>query len=1013
MWKNARQNDSKTPTPSSELSTCADVTLTSFAQLTALHTGMGRSFISLFDVNYQYIVAEASPSTPLSPSLPSNRCPEPLWLCGVGIPRIFGACEATLLCEEPNPREETITAASAELPLTMSGDLTVDNRFCFKLYCQPGSQARFYAAVPIQTRRGVNIGVICVMDETPNKHWKDSYTARLRELSRAVMNHLETMRLGQLHRRNERMNRGLGSFVEGETTISGWQLSPNAEAYMVNQNYEGALNARQQSLQSAEEVSESNQTTPSASPGPSPSVDGLPPRSPHGTPVAKQPPPQFTTASATRQTGTDSPVESYSPLETDPTPDARCKDLVFSRAANIVRESLEIEGCVFYRPKMSPFASRRWEYEETRPTDKVSASHSTSSSSGEEGTSPSSLETLSCQLLGFSTSEQSSIDGGLLSVPGVSLSNSFLSKLLSRYPKGTIFNFTADGELMSSDSSDEEVSLSASDASPNAKGASTVAVTGTGERKETIGTALSRTHLSRRSPRSREHEGMTLREAFPGARSVAFAPVWNSRKESWFAGCFAYTKLPDRMFTIQGELSYMRAFVIITAAEVHRLDTEFADQAKADALGSLSHELRSPLHGILLSAELLTDTNLEVYQGNLAHTIETCSRTLLDTIDHLLDFSQVNNFSSKGRAGMDGASTQGQNGRGSMHFGKKDLFSYVNIDGVAEEVVESVFAGFNFQHAALKQVSKGIGLARHSDVAAYQRLDSARALEQLGVGSGVGGVSCDFGSVMIFLSIDPHCEWMFYAHVGAVRRIIMNLFGNALKYTKTGTITVSLSQDIALVRRRRKEPVVKIVVHDTGKGMSKTFLETGLFKPFSQEDSIAPGTGLGLSLVKKITAQLNGRISIESQVGVGTTASVYLPLHRPQPGPDIDLVAMRSDEDQEFEELVRDIKGLRVRIVNSGWPTGEHAPSASSGSLDVICREWLQMEVVSDSAAQQAVPDIIIWSHGDLPNYSDNDEELGRHPNVVVCPNALVAYQRTMEIGSSHGSKLLDFISQP
>ncbi len=66
-------------------------------------------------------------------------------------------------------------------------------------------------------------------------------------------------------------------------------------------------------------------------------------------------------------------------------------------------------------------------------------------------------------------------------------------------------------------------------------------------------------------------------------------------------------------------------------AEWARIDTEIADQKKSDFTGSISHELRSPLHGILASAEFLAETSAGWSKG-LVETIDSCGRTLLDTI---------------------------------------------------------------------------------------------------------------------------------------------------------------------------------------------------------------------------------------------------------------------------------------------------------------------------------------------------------------------------------------------
>ncbi|VUC28691.1 unnamed protein product [Clonostachys rosea] len=949
----SRPNDDPTkPIPSRELSTCSDTILTALCQLGAWQTGTSRAFLSLFSAQHQHIVAEAMLSLPLQPSLHSDDCPAPLWLCGTAIPRPSGVCEETVTADDPD---------RANFPLTLCDNLTTDPRFSDKPCYNFGGEAKFYAAVPVRTRRGINIGVYCVVDETPGRPWNDKYTAHLQHASRNIMEHLESQLLKSVHRRNERMNRGLGSFVEGETTLSGWRFSPNSAAYANQDNLEGALNARQQSL-------------------------------------GFLPVPQSSMSAGEASMSEMDEKGSYFATEPALAPKHDDKANVYSRAANIIRESIEVEGCVFFRPKLA-FHSQQ---DPKSGTQVNTWGYTSSSASGGEASHGS--EARPCHVLGFSNTELSSIDSAIHTSSGQSMTEDFLASLLRRYPQGTTFKFNAEGELLSSDSSgDEKIPFLLAPSSPFSRTKTTEDLKATSLPSLAL---AEQQHATSRAKRSRSQEGKALREAFPHARSVLFSPVWDSRKDGWYAAAFAYTHKEGRSFSVTGELSYMRAFSTVVASEIQKLNTISADQAKADALGSLSHELRSPLHGVLLSAELMRDTDMDVYQGNLAHTIETCSRTLLDTIDHLLDYSQINDFSNPGKkSGSPLLSATSRGGQG--QFGKKSLFSYIRLDGVIEEVVESVFAGFNFQYQSLKQVSQATVA---SDVAAHQRLDSAQASEQLeGHGRGVAE-HLEFGNVSVLLSIDSTCQWEYHVHVGAIRRIIMNLFGNALKYTETGTIVVSLGQETVWLRRRRRH-VVKIAVRDTGRGMSADFLQTGIFKPFSQEDSMSPGTGLGLSLVKNITTQLHGRISIDSHVGVGTTVSVVLPL-KPAEMPD-DIHASRSDDDQQFDGLVNDLKGLRVRIITAE-ETGINAPSAVNVSLHDICRDWLHMEIVSTEMYLQAVvPDIVLWSYDASVQAQADINELSKFPNVVICPNALVAYHRNTESTSPDGVKLLEFVSQP
>ena len=90
-----------------------------------------------------------------------------------------------------------------------------------------------------------------------------------------------------------------------------------------------------------------------------------------------------------------------------------------------------------------------------------------------------------------------------------------------------------------------------------------------------------------------------------------------------------------RVFTNEQDLSYLAAFSNSAMAEVARLDMKLADSAKADFISSISHELRSPLHGILGMTDLLKDSDLDGQQVSHVATIETCGKTLLETINHV------------------------------------------------------------------------------------------------------------------------------------------------------------------------------------------------------------------------------------------------------------------------------------------------------------------------------------------------------------------------------------------
>lgn len=976
----AKFNDTGRSLPSSELFTSDDSILTALAQLGTCQTGTERALISLFDADRQYIIAEATPSISLRPSLPSTDCCKPLGSCGTAIPRSHGACEIPLF-GTPSAHEITENEGhdSTQLPLTLSQDLTTDARFSSKRNCQPGGATRFYAAVPIRTRRGINIGVYCVMNSTAGGKWTNEYTRRLREISQTIMDHLESQRLKESSRRSYRMNKGLGSFIEGKSTISDSRFG-RGDSW----EQEDVLTPMKQSSQQRQEPQTMQTHTPTAEfptefPAEPSRHEDSPPRNQH----INSPPTNSSTWEDTDHESGD-----------DGNPTA-----IFSKAANIIRESIDVEGCVFFDATMSSYRLPSTAHGAGETLDQ-----SSSGSSHDEPLDSDSGEELwrRCQLLGSSTSDSVSLEQGAPRQPSPRVAEQFLAKLLRRYPKGKIFNFGADGALQPSDSSEDDgafLSSSLASPPPSQKGPGDSASLPSRPRRS-------------RNPWAREREGSVLLKAFPEARSVAFVPIWDPRKERWYAGGFIYTNNPSRNFSLQGELNYLRAFGMLAIAEVLRFNTLLENKAKSDALGSLSHELRSPLHGVLLSAELLMDTDLNVFQGNAAHTIETCSRTLLDTIDHLLDYSKINSFAKGNNAFKSGLAPPAAGAPVDWrHFGQKSLICNSRLDGLVEEVMESVFAGFHFQHLSAQPLSDGRPRSKSSDVRANHHSDFLQAREQLDprlINS--PELQLNFGQVSIFLSVDPSRNWSYYVQVGAFRRIIMNLFGNALKYTHKGRIKVSLTQETLSLRQRKKECVVKVTVQDTGRGIGADFLKQGLFKPFSQEDNLAPGTGLGLSLVKQITSQLGGQISVDSQVGVGTTVSVALPLEQvPQPSGDVQFL---SEEDQEFDARVRDLKGLRVRMM---YPDSGDGASTDShkDKLQDVCTGWLQMEVVSDAGGGAVAPDLLIWSQDALPKTSEEIEALTTTPNIVICPNSLEAYLQSHSFESAGHSGIFEFLSQP
>ncbi|KKY19435.1 putative histidine kinase g7 [Diplodia seriata] len=133
-----------------------------------------------------------------------------------------------------------------------------------------------------------------------------------------------------------------------------------------------------------------------------------------------------------------------------------------------------------------------------------------------------------------------------------------------------------------------------------------------------------------------------LLKVLPGIRSLIFLPMWDPTVERWVAGAFIWTSTAGRLMSPDNELPYLKAFSNSIMSEVARVNAQKADRAKTTFIASISHELRSPLHGILGSVEFLHETAGTSYQASLFTSIEICGKTLLDTIDHVLDYAKIN-----------------------------------------------------------------------------------------------------------------------------------------------------------------------------------------------------------------------------------------------------------------------------------------------------------------------------------------------------------------------------------
>ncbi|KAF7161357.1 hypothetical protein CNMCM5623_006971 [Aspergillus felis] len=346
------------------------------------------------------------------------------------------------------------------------------------------------------------------------------------------------------------------------------------------------------------------------------------------------------------------------------------------------------------------------------------------------------------------------------------------------------------------------------------------------------------------------HHAIILRlvQDLPEARSLLFLPIWNWNSSRWLAGALAWTSDSQRHFE-QTDLFYVKAYGDSIVSEAAQMDWKATEKSKSDLLSSVSHELRSPLHGMLASLELLHTTDLQPAQQDMLTMIETCGLTLLDTLNYLLDFTKINNLTS----------ADARND-GDTETSLADLTCEFDLDTLVEDVADTLYAG----HRSLMSASQVAG--RYLPSGPTVGIRSATATENTEESDGLS----------VIVRVEPG-DWKVRAIPGGWRRIVMNLLGNAFKFTKSGFIEVILARKIERTCGTKRVYAL-LTITDTGCGISPEYLEHKLFQPFTQENILTEGVGLGLSIVDRLVTNVGGQIDVKSTVGSGTQFEVYIPV---------------------------------------------------------------------------------------------------------------------------------------
>jgi signal transduction histidine kinase/ActR/RegA family two-component response regulator len=245
-----------------------------------------------------------------------------------------------------------------------------------------------------------------------------------------------------------------------------------------------------------------------------------------------------------------------------------------------------------------------------------------------------------------------------------------------------------------------------------------------------------------------------------------------------------------------------------------------SSQYKSEFLANMSHELRTPLNSLLILAKLLAENpqqNLTEKQIEFARTIHNAGSDLLALINDILDLSKV-------------------------EAGKMDVHPAPVVLSDVREYVESTFR----------------------PLAEQQGLD-------------------------LVVELEPQLPTAVVTDEQRLHQVLKNLLSNALKFTQQGSVRLAVHRApahmlFATPTLNDAETVVAFSVSDSGIGVPAEKLKL-IFEAFQQADGTTSrkygGTGLGLSISREIARLLGGAIAVESEPGLGSTFTLYVPASYP------------------------------------------------------------------------------------------------------------------------------------
>jgi hypothetical protein len=422
-----------------------------------------------------------------------------------------------------------------EYEFLVSNDLTQESRYKDLPFVKGEPNFRFYAGTPLTTESNINVGCFFVLDTKPHAEFSEDDREMMGTMAKLIMDYLMVSRQASEGRRAARLSHGLNYFIEGKSSFM--DSTEDWSSTQLEYNTPPSSKSREDKLA----FSSHNRSRSS--------------RSPSSNDCSRSPNSTRSTSSATenRDQSLASSVDSnmtprFPGLSTSNKPvkdDYKGNAWTFQRAANLIRESLELKGdsgVVFIEAGNDPALDIETGSDSGRPSETGKPASILGVSTGDDSFGPST--------------------GTVSNSPIVGIDEIFMHGLLNRYSKGKIWSFHRDGLLSSSDSDDTP--------------------------RESRARTRNQPSRSKRSKKWKATENKTLNRTFPGATQIIFVPLWNAANSQWFGGCFCWNKVESVVFDPAVELSSVLGFGSSIMAECNRVEALISNRQKEDFLGSVS-----------------------------------------------------------------------------------------------------------------------------------------------------------------------------------------------------------------------------------------------------------------------------------------------------------------------------------------------------------------------------------------------------------------------------------------